>query len=148
MTASVAREIIEAAIIRLEGLDLINGNEIFVEENVPATTKDKSFTIHWNEGTLDLDSPGVNRRATIERNLEIQIFRKALKTASGDKQKNVLLDMYDKEQEVFANIMTTRLTTKVRFEQLVSTTVETTELGPDEWLVNTMIFVFKYEVQV
>jgi len=148
MAQSVARGIIEAANVRLKNLDLSENNEIFVDDNVPATTRDKSFSIKWLAGALDVDSPGVNRKVTIERELEIKIFYKAFKLTSGERQKAVLLEAYDIEQTVFANMMISRLTTSVRHEQLTSTNIDIADVGGDEWLVNTMLFTFRYEVNV
>lgn len=148
MSHSVARAVIKAAIIRLESLDLFQNNEVFTEENIPVTTKDKSFTIFWGEGLADDEITAMNNKLTINRPLVVKVFYKSQKQPKGEKLKRTLLDIYDKEEEIISSFLKTRLTTDVHLEVLETMNVAPADVGGDEWLVNTLEFTYKYQVNV
>lgn len=148
MADSVSRKIIEAADVRLEGLGLNKSNTTFLESEMPATVKDAFFTTKWQEGSLNVDQAGVNRKIGITRSLEIKIYYSLLRTAQGDKSREAVLDAYDTEEEVISSFLSTRLTTDVRVERLLSSEMELSTFNDTEWFVNTMAIEYVYELSV
>lgn len=144
----VSRTILEDAEFRLKSLDLTENNEIFIDENVPATIKDASFTVKWLGAERQEAFIG-NRKLSIQRILEIKVFYRTLKTSAGSKGKLRFAEILDKEEEIITSILATRLggaTSSIRVEDMASSDVTPAEIGGDEWLVNTLQFTIHYEI--
>lgn len=143
---TVASAIFDAAIVKLEALNLKEANDFLFEDNVPATRRHKGFQVRFIEGLADIDSPAINRKTTIARQLEVKVLYRTAKTGHGDKLKSVYRDALDKEEEVIQSFLTGRLTDRVREERLISVDLEPSVIGGDDWLVNTFLFQLKYEL--
>jgi hypothetical protein len=148
MPKSIATAIIEAAEVRLKSLDLVQSNVVFTESEIPATIKDGSFTVKWADGSLNLDSGGMNRKLPIARGLEIQVFHRLTRTLKGDKANEAIKKAYDVEEQIWSAFMGTRLTTTVDVEILVSSDMQLAAINEEEWFVNTINVDYKYKVTV
>jgi len=144
---SKASQIIEQAIIRLKSLDLVEANDMFSEDNIPATIREDCFRVHWLDGSLSFERGSLNRKFTVSRQLQILILRRSMRTGAGGGQKSAVFKGYDVEENLLINLMKTRLGTNlVEKEEFQSCSTLPTLVNGDNWILTTVIFDMEYKL--
>jgi len=141
-------DVLDALNIRMKNLGFEESNVIFDTARIPATIRDKSYSARFLSAGPDFDRKAINKMLTIERNLEIVVLYKMPTSYAGLANQDKYRDVLDNEETVVKSLVKQRIDSGIVFETIESSTVELVETENGEWLVSTLIFRMKYDINL